>query len=40
MGKIDLLQGNLEMMILRVLGGGAQHGWGFPSASMCFRTRR
>ena len=28
MGKIDLLQGNLEMMILRVLGGGAQHGWG------------
>jgi PadR family transcriptional regulator, regulatory protein PadR len=28
MGKIDLLQGNLEMMILRVLSGGAQHGWG------------
>lgn len=28
MDKIDLLQGNLEMMILRVLGGGAQHGWG------------
>lgn len=28
MSKIDLLQGNLEMMILRVLSGGAQHGWG------------
>jgi PadR family transcriptional regulator, regulatory protein PadR len=28
MGKIDLLQGNLEMMILRVLSGGPQHGWG------------
>jgi transcriptional regulator len=28
MAKIDLLQGNLEMMILRVLSGGAQHGWG------------
>lgn len=28
MDKIDLLQGNLEMMILRVLSGGAQHGWG------------
>jgi PadR family transcriptional regulator, regulatory protein PadR len=28
MGKIDLLQGNLEMMILRVLSGGSQHGWG------------
>jgi PadR family transcriptional regulator len=28
MTKIDLLQGNLEMMILRVLSGGAQHGWG------------
>ena len=28
MGKIDLLQGNLEMMILRILRGGAQHGWG------------
>lgn len=27
MEKIDLLQGNLEMMILRVLSGGAQHGW-------------
>jgi transcriptional regulator len=28
MAKIDLLQGNLEMMILRVLSGGSQHGWG------------
>jgi len=28
MNKIDLLQGNLEMMILRVLSGGPQHGWG------------
>jgi len=28
MDKIDLLQGTLEMMILRVLSGGPQHGWG------------
>lgn len=28
MGKIDLLQGNLEMMILRILQAEAQHGWG------------
>ena len=28
MARIDLLQGNLEMMILRVLSGGPQHGWG------------
>ena len=28
MTKIDLRQGNLEMMILRVLSGGPQHGWG------------
>jgi transcriptional regulator len=28
LAKIDLLQGNLEMMILRVLRGGPQHGWG------------
>lgn len=28
MRKIDLRQGNLEMMILRILSGGAQHGWG------------
>ncbi len=27
MDKIDLLQGNLEMMILRVLSTGPQHGW-------------
>lgn len=28
MTKLDLLQGNLEMMILRVLSAGPQHGWG------------
>jgi transcriptional regulator len=28
MDKIDLRQGNLEMMILRILSSGAQHGWG------------
>jgi transcriptional regulator len=28
MTKIDLRQGNLEMMILRILSVGAQHGWG------------
>ena len=28
MARIDLLQGNLEMMILRILSGGPQHGWG------------
>lgn len=28
MKKIDLLQGNLEMMILRILSGGRHHGWG------------
>ncbi len=28
MAKIDLLKGNLEMMILQVLRGGAKHGWG------------
>ncbi len=28
MGKIDLLQGNLEMMILRILSSGSRHGWG------------
>jgi len=28
MSKIDLLQGNLEMLILRVLNDGSQHGWG------------
>jgi transcriptional regulator len=28
MDKIDLLQGNLEMMILRILSGGSRHGWG------------
>ncbi len=28
MAKIDLLQGNLEMMILRILQAEPQHGWG------------
>ncbi len=28
MGKIDLLQGNLELMVLSVLSHGPQHGWG------------
>ena len=28
MGKIDLLQGTLDMLILRVLERGEMHGWG------------
>lgn len=28
MSKIDLLQGTLDMLILRVLARGAMHGWG------------
>ncbi|HVU15881.1 MAG TPA: PadR family transcriptional regulator [Candidatus Didemnitutus sp.] len=28
MPKIDLLQGTLDMLILRVLSGGELHGWG------------
>lgn len=28
MGKIELLQGTLDMLILRTLGGGPLHGWG------------
>lgn len=28
MAKIDLLQGNLEMMILRIIHREPQHGWG------------
>ena len=28
MAKSELLQGTLDMLILRVLSGGEQHGWG------------
>jgi PadR family transcriptional regulator PadR len=28
MAKIDLLQGTLDMLVLRVLTGGSMHGWG------------
>ncbi len=28
LAKIDLLQGTLDMLILRVLNSGPQHGWG------------
>lgn len=28
MPKTELLQGTLDMLILRVLSGGSQHGWG------------
>ena len=28
MTKLDLLQGTLDMLVLRVLNGGPMHGWG------------
>jgi PadR family transcriptional regulator, regulatory protein PadR len=28
MGKMELLQGTLDMLVLRVLSGGPMHGWG------------
>lgn len=28
MSKMDLLQGTLDMLVLRVLNGGPMHGWG------------
>lgn len=31
MGKLDLLQGTLDMLVLRVLGGGPMHGWGIAA---------
>ena len=31
MSKLDLLQGTLDMMVLRVLSGGPMHGWGIAA---------
>lgn len=31
MGKLDLLQGTLDMLVLRVLSGGPMHGWGIAA---------
>lgn len=31
MSKLDLLQGTLDMLVLRVLNGGPMHGWGIAS---------
>jgi transcriptional regulator len=31
MNKLDLLQGTLDMLVLRVLSGGPMHGWGIAA---------
>jgi transcriptional regulator len=31
MEKLDLLQGTLDMLVLRVLNGGPMHGWGIAA---------
>ena len=31
MDKLDLLQGTLDMLVLRVLSGGPMHGWGIAA---------
>ena len=31
MSKLDLLQGTLDMLVLRVLNGGPMHGWGIAA---------
>ncbi len=31
MEKLDLLQGTLDMLVLRVLSGGPMHGWGIAA---------
>ena len=39
MPKTDLLQGTLDMLILRTLALGANHGWGISSASSRCRAK-